>query len=110
MRKFLILFASMTILMSCGSFLTLNITTNALASLTDRVDIGMTKTEFLAIADGRAVKDAMTETYYVYRVNQYNIDGVRVDSMFYYFRYSDDKLFEVNAGTRASEINVNINN
>ena len=92
----------MTILMSCGSLA-------PLSTVNDRVDIGMTKTEFLAIADGRAVKDAMTETYYVYRVNQYNIDGARVDSMFYYFRYSDDKLFEVNAGTRASDINVNIN-
>ena len=89
-------------LYDCGSF--------EKSTLNDKVDIGMTKTEFLSIADGRAVKDAMTETYYVYRVNQYNIDGVRVDSMFYYFRYSDDKLFEVNAGTRASEINVNINN
>ena len=102
MKNLLILFVSMTILMSCGSLA-------PLSTVNDRVDIGMTKTEFLAIADGRAVKDAMTETYYVYRVNQYNIDGVRVDSMFYYFRYSDDKLFEVNAGTRASEINVNIN-
>ena len=51
----------------------------------------------------------MNETYYVYRVNAYNMDGVK-DSMFYYFRYSDDKLFEVNAGTIASEINVNIKN
>jgi len=102
MRKFLILFASITILVSCGSLA-------SISTLNDKVDIGMTKTEFLAIALNRAKKDAMTETYYVYRVDQYNLDGVRVDSMFYYFRYSDDKLFEVNAGTRASDINVNIN-
>ena len=31
-----------------------------LSTVKDRVDIGMTKTEFLAIADGRAVKDATT--------------------------------------------------
>ena len=103
MRKFLILFASITILVSCGSLA-------SISTLNDKVDIGMTKTEFLAIADGRAEKDAMTETYYVYRVSEYNIDGVRVDSMFYYFRYSDDKLFEVNAGTNSSDINVNIKN
>ena len=103
MRKFLILFASITILVSCGSLA-------SISTLNDKVDIGMTKTEFLAIALNRAKKDAMTETYYVYRVDQYNLDGVRVDSMFYYFRYSDDKLFEVNAGTRATDINVNINN
>ncbi|MDB4212608.1 hypothetical protein N9742_00060 [Flavobacteriaceae bacterium] len=103
MKNLLILFASITILMSCGSLA-------PLSTVNDKVDIGMTKTEFLKIADGRAVKDAMTEAYYVYRVNQYDLNGYKIDSMFYYFRYSDDKLFEVNAGTRASDINVNINN
>jgi len=103
MKNLLILFASLTILISCASL-------GSISSLNDKVDIGMTKTEFLAIAQGRAKKDAMTETYYVYRVDQYNLDGYKIDSMFYYFRYSDDKLFEVNAGTRATDINVNINN
>ena len=102
MKKLLTLFASITILLSCGLYA-------PLSTFNDRVEIGMTKTEFLEIAKGRAKKDAMNETYYVYRVNAYNMDGVK-DSMFYYFRYSDDKLFEVNAGTNASEINVNINN
>jgi len=88
--------------MSCGLYA-------PLSTLNDKVEIGMTKTEFLEIAQGRAKKDAMNETYYVYRVNSNQMDG-SVDSMFYYFRYSDDKLFEVNAGTRASDINVNINN
>jgi|TARA_B110000091_G_scaffold190997_1_gene214529 hypothetical protein len=111
MKKLLILFASITILLSCGSLVEIMIHfPPPLSSLNDRVEIGMTKTEFLAIADGRAKKDAMNETYYVYRVNQYNIDGVRIDSMFYYFRNSDDKLFEVNAGTNSSDINVNIKN
>ena len=103
MRKFLILFTSITILVSCGSYQSISI-------VNDKVEIGMTKTEFLAIAQGRAKKDAMTETYYVYRVDQYNLDGYKIDSMFYYFRYSDDKLFEVNAGTKSSDVNVNINN
>ena len=70
----------------------------------------MTKTEFLAVALERAKKDAMTETYYVYRIDQYNLDGYIIDSMFYYFRNSDDKLFEVNAGTKATDVNLNINN
>jgi len=70
----------------------------------------MTKTEFLAVALDRAKKDAMTETYYVYRIDQYNLDGNVIDSMFYYFRNSDDKLFEVNAGTKATDVNLNINN
>ena len=52
----------------------------------------------------------MTETYYVYRIDQYNLDGNVIDSMFYYFRNSDDKLFEVNAGTKATDVNLNINN
>ena len=103
MRKFLILFISITILVSCGSL-------TSISTLNDKVEIGMTKTEFLAIALNRAKKDAMNETYYVYRVDQRNLDGYIVDSMFYYFRYSDDKLFEVNAGTKSSDVNVNINN
>jgi hypothetical protein len=92
MKNLLILFASITILMSCSSLA-------SISTLNDKIEIGMTKTEFLAIALNRAKKDAMTETYYVYRVNQYNLDGYRINSMFYYFRYSDDKLFEVNGGT-----------
>ena len=92
-----------SLVLSCGSL-------GSISQVTDRVEIGMTKTEFLAVAGDRARKDAMTETYYVYRINQYNLDGYRIDSMFYYFRSSDDKLFEVNAGTKATEVNVNINN
>ena len=103
MKNLLILFASITILLSCGSLA-------PLSSLNDRVEIGMTKTEFLAVALDRAKKDAMTETYYVYRIDQYNLDGNVIDSMFYYFRNSDDKLFEVNAGTKATDVNLNINN
>ncbi len=93
MKNLLILFASVTILISCASM-------GAISVINDKVDIGMTKTEFLNVAQGRAKKDAMTETYYVYRIDQYDLNGYKVDSMFYYFRNSDDKLFEVNAGTR----------
>jgi len=93
MKNLLILFASVTILISCASM-------GAISVINDKVDIGMTKTEFLNVAQGRAKKDAMTETYYVYRIDQYDLNGYKIDSMFYYFRNSDDKLFEVNAGTR----------
>ena len=103
MKKLLILFASITILLSCGSIV-------PISAVNNKVDIGMTKTEFLAVALERAKKDAMTETYYVYRIDQYNLDGNVIDSMFYYFRNSDDKLFEVNAGTKATDVNLNINN
>ena len=101
--KKLILFFLFTLLVSCGNM-------KSVSYITEQVELGMTKTQFLEIAGKRAEKDAMLETYYVYRVNQYNIDGVRIDSMFYYFRNSDDKLFEVNAGTNSSDINVNIKN
>lgn len=93
MKNLLILFASITILMSCGSMASISL-------MNERVEIGMTKAEFLEVAGDRAKKDAMTETYYVYRVNQHNLDGIVIKSMFYYFRYSDNKLFEVNAGTK----------
>ena len=103
MKKLLILFASITILLSCGSIV-------PISAVNNKVEIGMTKTEFLAVALERAKKDAMTETYYVYRIDQYNLDGYIIDSMFYYFRNSDDKLFEVNAGTKATDVNLNIKN
>ena len=93
MKNLLILFASITILISCGSY-------QSISLVNDKVEIGMTKDEFLAIGGVRAKKDAMTETYYVYRIDQYDLNGIKIDSMFYYFRNSDDKLFEVNAGTR----------
>ena len=93
MKNLLILFASVTILISCGSY-------QSISLVNDKVEIGMTKDEFLAIGGVRAKKDAMTETYYVYRIDQYDLNGIKIDSMFYYFRNSDDKLFEVNAGTR----------
>tara|TARA_B110000902_G_scaffold27440_1_gene29768 strand:- start:492 stop:767 length:276 start_codon:yes stop_codon:yes gene_type:complete len=89
--------------LSCGSIV-------PISAVNNKVDIGMTKTDFLAVALDRAKKDAMTETYYVYRIDQYNLDGNVIDSMFYYFRNSDDKLFEVNAGTKATDVNLNINN
>ena len=103
MKNLLILFASITILLSCGSIV-------PISAVNNKVEIGKTKTEFLAVALERAKKDAMTETYYVYRIDQYNLDGYIIDSMFYYFRNSDDKLFEVNAGTKATDVNLNINN
>ena len=103
MKNLLILFVSITILLSCGSIV-------PISAVNNKVEIGMTKTEFLAVALERAKKDAMTETYYVYRIDQYNLDGYIIDSMFYYFRNSDDKLFEVNAGTKATDVNLNINN
>ena len=90
-------------LISCGSYMNVS-------QVTEQVEIGMTKDAFLKIAKNRAEKDAMYSDYYVYRVNQYDLNGYKVDSMFYYFRNSDDKLFEVNAGTKASDVNVNINN
>ena len=93
MKNLLILFASVTILISCASM-------GAISVINEKIDIGMTKTEFLNVAQSRAKKDAMTETYYVYRIDQYDLNGYKIDSMFYYFRNSDDKLFEVNAGTR----------
>ena len=66
------------------------------------IKLGMSKDEFLNIAGEKAEKDVTYTDYYVYRVNQYDLNGYKVDSMFYYFRSSDDKLFEINSGVKAS--------
>ena len=55
-------------------------------------------------------KDVIFTDSYIYKVNQYDLNGYKVDSMFYYFRSSDNKLFEINSGTKAGYINVKSNN
>ena len=70
----------------------------------NKVELGITKAQFLALAGERAEKDAMSADYYVYRINQYSYteqlgDHV-VDSMFYYFDRKTDTLFKVDAGVK----------
>ena len=70
----------------------------------NKVELGITKAQFLALAGERAEKDAMSADYYVYRINQYSYteqlgDHV-VDSMFYYFDRETDTLFKVDAGVK----------
>jgi hypothetical protein len=98
--KKLILFFLFTLLVSCGNM-------KSVSYITEQVELGMTKTQFLEIAGKRAEKDAMLETYYVYRVNQLDLDGYIVNSMFYYFKNSDDTLFKVDSGTSKSEVKIN---
>ena len=75
-----------------------------------QIKLGMSKDEFLNVAAEKAKKDVIFADSYVYRVNQYDVNGYKVDSMFYYFRSSDNKLFEINSGTKAGYVNVKINN
>ena len=75
-----------------------------------QIKLGMSKDEFLNVAAEKAKKDVIFSDSYVYRVNQYDLNGYKVDSMFYYFRSSDNKLFEINSGTKAGYINVKSNN
>ena len=75
-----------------------------------QIKLGMSKDEFLNVAAEKAKKDVIFSDSYVYRVNQYDLNGYKVDSMFYYFRSSDNKLFEINSGTKAGYVNVKINN
>ena len=72
--------------------------------INNKVELGITKAQFLALAGERAEKDAMSADYYVYRINQYSYteqlgDHV-VDSMFYYFDRETDTLFKVDAGVK----------
>ena len=70
----------------------------------NKVELGITKAQFLALAGERAEKDAMSADYYVYRVNQYSYTELLgdhvVDSMFYYFDRETDTLFKVDAGVK----------
>ena len=75
-----------------------------------QIKLGMSKDEFLNVASEKAKKDVIFTDSYVYKVNQYDLNGYKVDSMFYYFRSSDNKLFEINSGTKAGYVNVKINN
>ena len=75
-----------------------------------QIKLGMSKDEFLNVAAEKAKKDVIFTDSYVYKVNQYDLNGYKVDSMFYYFRSSDNKLFEINSGTKADYVNVKINN
>ena len=93
MKKFLFL-ALFSLFVSCSAY-------QPISNITSKVYIGMHVNDFLKVADGRAQRDAMTETYYVYRINQYEaMYGMLVDSKFYYFRNSDNKLFQVDGGTK----------
>lgn len=62
-----------------------------------QIKLGMTTTEFISIIGERAEKVDVKDTYYVYRVNQYDVNEYKTNSMFYYFRSSDDILFEINS-------------
>jgi len=75
-----------------------------------QIKLGMSKDEFLNVAAKKAKKDVIFTDSYVYKVNQYDLNGYKVDSMFYYFRSSDNKLFEINSGTKAGYIDVKNNN
>ena len=70
----------------------------------NKVELGITKAQFLALAGERAEKDAMSADYYVYRVNQYSYTELLgdhvVDSMFDYFDRETDTLFKVDAGVK----------
>ena len=62
-----------------------------------QIKLGMTTEEFISIIGERAEKVDVKDTYYVYRVNQYDVSEYKTNSMFYYFRSSDDILFEINS-------------
>ena len=92
MKKLIFLLIA-TFLFSCKSY-------QAVHKITEQVYIGMHIDDFLRVANKRYQKDAMNSEFYVYRINQYDINGLLIDSMFYYFDNETDKLIEVNGGER----------
>ena len=91
MKNLIILLLALT-LNSCGSMADISY-------VTEKTYIGMTEAEFLKVANGRAKKDAMNSDWYAYRINKYNLDGIRVESKFFYFDNKTKRLFEVNSGS-----------
>ena len=69
-----------------------------LSKINERVYIGMTINEFKKIAKKRALKDELFDTYYTYRINQYDLSGKIIDSRFYYFSNGHNKLIKVDSG------------
>ena len=92
MKKLIFLLIA-TFLMGCKVY-------QSVHKITEQTYIGMHVSEFLQIADRRYQKDAMNEEVFVYRVNQYDLNGFLIDSMFYYFDAKTERLIKVDAGTR----------
>ena len=86
MKKVLFILIA-TVLISCKGY-------QNIARITEQVFIGMHVEDFKRIAKGRYQKDAMNVQFYVYRINQYDINGIKIDSMFYYFDNVTNKLIE----------------
>ena len=92
MRKLFILLLA-TFLFSCKAY-------QSVHKITEQVYVGMHVSEFLQIADKRYQKDAMDTEVFVYRVNQYDLNGIIIDTMFYYFDADTERLIKVDGGTR----------
>ena len=92
MKKLIFLLIA-TFLFSCKAY-------QSIHKITEQVYVGMHVSEFLQIADRRYQKDAMNEEVFVYRINQYDLNGFMIDSMFYYFDAKTERLIKVDAGTR----------
>ena len=94
MKKLIFLLIA-TFLMGCKIY-----HNQSVHKITEQVYVGMHVSEFLQIADRRYQKDAMNEEVFVYRVNQYGLNGPLIDSMFYYFDAKTERLIKVDAGPR----------
>jgi len=92
MKKLIFLLIA-TVLFSCKAY-------QSISTITEQVSIGMHVDDFKRIAKGRYQTDAMNVQFYVYRINQYDLNGILIDSMFYYFSQETNLLIEVNGGTR----------
>ena len=91
MKKVLFILIA-TVLFSCKGY-------QNIARITEQVFVGMHVDEFKRIAKGRYSADAMNSEFYVFRINQYDLNGLMIDSMFYYFSQETNLLLEVNGGT-----------
>ena len=61
-----------TVLISCKGY-------QNIARITEQVFVGMHVDDFKRIAKGRYSADAMNSEFYVYRINQYDINGYMID-------------------------------
>ena len=94
--RYLLILLFVSLFMSCSMFRNYQ----QIHRVTSKTYIGMHVNEFLQIADRRYSHDAKNSEVYVYRVNQFDINGRMIDSMFYYFDADTDKLIKVDGGTK----------
>ena len=88
--KIVILALTLIILASCSTSATY---------LANKVYIGMSITDFLALSQGQAEIDSMKDGFTIYRAKDTDVNGFTIKTKFFYFD-SNGKLVQMDGGVR----------